>query len=499
MSSARDDYIKNMKKMQGYTKKKKAPVVGNEANPIIANAIKQSNKDVIAMAPAPEQAGLRNDYGIEQPTKTNALDKHRIGDVEDDPRFIFGGTDGSGRGIYQTEGPRIINRGGKTLLTNLSAGRLSNQFNNNLTQTPLQQEIYKRQGGFVTNNGTGESSYTGGNPIDPKTRKMLENIGMVKAPMSKREIEQRKSDAFIANYQTLLNDGRSPQEAEIMANNIRNGKAIDTGVNLGPQVQTVAAPSHGGFFESLGRLSGAIREDNQRRSDERFNRKQSLEEDLARSEMAYRQKRTNLYDDIQIAGINRKNSLTNRTNGLTALDPIKVNAEAEQKTARGNYYNSQAKNLDAKTKEVAANAAIERDLKAAKTGNQQALMRLNKEKANAIPIKLRADVQNILAQAGLRQAKTGLTNAKTNEVAANAQVDRVTKQIRANAYAKDIAGRYNLNEAKVREIITSEPYNKLLRQAKATKLKADAGNANAKTEMIQLENQMKEMFLTGAK
>ncbi len=480
MADSRAETIKKMKLAQGYTEKKPAVVkAGNEANPIVTEAVKRSNREVAAMSPAIEQEKIKKDYAIESPVQP----QKRVGDLEDDPRFIFGGTGLNGG--YQIEGPRMVQRGGKTLLTNVSAGRLSNQFNSDLMQTPLQQELYRREGGFVTNNGTGASRHIGGQPIDPAKIKMLENIGMVKKGNMNKMNAPALSQAASATKNPIAPSVRLSSPI------IYNGQEEGTG----PKHIRVGAPSKGGFFESLALQSSAIRKNKERIASDKFDRKQALAEDLGRSEMAYRQKRTDMYDDIAMAGILEKQSKTDRTKGLTALDPIKVNAQAIRDTGRGNYYNSFADKLSAEAAEVAADHAIERDLNAAKAGNYEALMKLNDEKANAVPIRLQADVQNVLAQAGLRQAQTGLTNAQTNEVAANAQVDRTVKTARANAYVKDIAGKYNLNEARAREIINSEPYQTLLMQQRALQAQASAGNQQAAAELKQVEIEMSRMFM----
>jgi len=179
----------------------------------------------------------------------------------------------------------------------------------------LQQELYKREGGFVRNNDTGVESRIGGTPMDPKTLKMLENIGMVKkgnlnkmdAPALAKAttainapLRQPAPQAIqLGNGLGSYGGSTAPRAGRLESPIIYNGQEEGNG----PKVYHVGAPSNGGFFENLSRQSNAIRQNKERIAADRFERKQKLAEDLARSEMAYRQKRTDMYDDIAIAGI----------------------------------------------------------------------------------------------------------------------------------------------------------------------------------------------------
>lgn len=344
MASARDNLISKMKKAQGYTEPtaKKVKSIGNEANPIVSKFVKKSNRETAAMAPTSEQKKINKDYAIDQPLTS----QKRIGDIEDDPRFVFGGRDGSGNGVYQTEGPRIINRGGRTLLTNLSAGRLSNQFNNDLTQTPLQRELYNREGGFIKNNDTGVEKRIGGAPIDPKTIKILENIGMVKkGNMNKMDAPALSKSASIANKpiaQTKaiqLGNGLGsyggstvPISRRLDSPIIYNGQEEGEG----PKHIRVGAPSGGGFFESLGNYSNAVRQNKERRSDERFNRKQDLAEKEGAADIRFKNLQGDWYSEDMQSKVNSRNALTTERNIKNAGLSEKLSADLASTIAETN-------------------------------------------------------------------------------------------------------------------------------------------------------------------
>jgi len=174
--------------------------------------------------------------------------------------------------------------------------------------TALENEFAKRDSQFIQSGDNYRS--VGGSAIDPEKLKMLKNAGLVTGIKSSDDIAQGQHEAWMHNYKMLLDEGRSPEDAKAMADNRRGGRSLGAGVDLGPKVTHVGAPSRGGFFENLGRYSAMSGANKRARADEQFDRKQSLAEASGQAAIDLKTKQADWYDEEARSKVDKRDEGT---------------------------------------------------------------------------------------------------------------------------------------------------------------------------------------------
>ena len=346
----------------------------------------------------------------------------------------------------------------------------------NIGRSSLADELKSRDQNFVSS--ANKTRFVGGEPIPKEKLKQLENIGLIRKP--------RPQPALPA----------APEGPVRMYNGDGTGGRLDSAIEMTPGIHHVGAPSTGGFYDSLGRFSNALREHKENRSDSRYNREQNRLEADTQADIDYKNEQTKYYGALKKSIIDNRNS---RTEG----NDIKNQYLPETLQAALGLTRSKAGKLDAETAVIPSNAQVNQLLKLAQSHNQEAQAVLSRVRADLLPAESaakvlqyqatanlknqQADVVKPLAdsQIGLRTSQSNLNNNKASVVQplAESKIGLNASQAGANvskANLFDSKGR--LNDAQAREIPYNAASQRILDAAKAGNLQALAMLTAIKTK-----------------
>jgi len=247
----------------------------------------------------------------------------------------------------------------------------------NLGKSALQTELDKRGGLNYVKSG-GNSRYINDAPIDKDKLAMLKNIGLV----TKGKMNPQKQAA--------------PAAAPVP---IVGSRRLDTPIDMKPGHYVVGNSNGGGMYGALMKYKQGLREDNQTRSDDRFNREMDVEEANSLSDTAYKNEMTSWYGQDRKAKIDlatataleKKSRAANwdvRTSGIPALEASKIGLN-----------DANARKANAQAVEIPFDSNSKRMLEAAMAGNQNAMAELRKVKTDSWPEQAKVMIAKLKAQA----------------------------------------------------------------------------------------------------